>query len=50
MDSTHFSDKRYFYRQGLTLMGRCSQLSEAWLPAAGTPLDRVGPDIKIAKP
>ena len=27
-----------FYRQGLILGNRCSQRSEAWLPAAGTPL------------
>ena len=27
-----------FYLQGLTLVSRCSQLPEAWLPAAGTPL------------
>ena len=28
----------FLYRQGLTLVSRCSQLSGAWLPAAGTPL------------
>ena len=28
----------YFYCQGLTLVSRCSQLTKAWLPAAGTPL------------
>ena len=38
MESTYFSDKYYFYCQGLTLVHRCSQLSVAWLPAAGTPL------------
>ena len=27
-----------FYLQGLTLVSRCSQRSEARLPAAGTPL------------
>ena len=33
-----------FYSQGLTLVSRCSQRPEIWLPAAGTPLgqDRPG--------
>ena len=42
-ESTYFSDKYYFYRQGLTLVSRCSQLSEARLPAAGTPHTGVRP-------
>ena len=44
IESTYFSDKYYFYCQGLTLVNHCSQLSVAWLPAAGTPLlqDRPG--------
>ena len=29
MESTYFSDKYYFYCQGLTLVHRCSQLPEA---------------------
>src|SRR5699024_11682896 len=33
MESTYFSDKYYFYCQGLTLVHRCSQRSVAWLPA-----------------
>ena len=47
-----------FYLQGLTLVSRCSQRSEAWLPAAGTPLLQgrpgrghrpvIGPAAKIA--
>ena len=37
-ESTCFSGRQCFYRQGLTLVGRCSQRSVAWLPAAGTPL------------
>ena len=43
MESTYFSDKYYFYCQGLTLVHRCSQLSVAWLPAAGTPLGQGRP-------
>ena len=42
-ESTYFSDKYYFYRQGLTLVSRCSQLSGAWLPAARTPHTGVRP-------
>ena len=42
-ESTYFSDKYYFYRQGLTLVSRCSQLSEARLPAAETPHTEVRP-------
>ena len=38
MGSTCFSGGSYFCRQGLTLVSRCSQLSGAWPPAAGTPL------------
>ena len=37
-ESACSSDKSYFHCQGLTLVSRCSQLSRAWLPAAGTPL------------
>ena len=37
-ESTYFSDKYYFYFQGLTLVSRCSQRWAARLPAAGTPL------------
>ena len=54
----HFSAGVYFYCQGLTLVRRCSQLSEAWLPAAGTPLGQgrpghgncpaIGPAARIA--
>ena len=33
-----FSGRQHFYCQGLTLVCNCSQLPEAWLPAAGTPL------------
>ena len=43
MESTYFSDKYYFYCQGLTLVHRCSQRSVAWLPAAGTPLGQGRP-------
>ena len=39
----HFSAGVYFYCQGLTLVRRCSQLSEAWHPAAGTPLGQGRP-------
>ena len=46
MDSTHFSDKRYFYRQGLTLMGRCSQLSGSGFRRRERRLARVGPDVE----
>ena len=35
---TGFCGNLYFYCQGLTLVSRCSQLTKAWLPAAGTPL------------
>ena len=38
MESTYFSDKYYFYCQGLTLVSCCFQRSAAWFPAAGTPL------------
>ena len=34
----HFSVHASFYRQGLSLVCRCFQLTGAWLPAAGTPL------------
>ena len=37
-ESTYFSGRQCFYRQGLTLVSRCSQLS-----AAGTPLLQVRP-------
>ncbi len=57
-ESTDFSDKYYFYCQGLTLVSCCSQLSVAWLPAAGTPLGQgrpgpgncpaIGPAAKVA--
>ena len=33
-----FSVPASFYRQGLSLVCRCFQLTGAWLPAAGTPL------------
>ena len=33
----------HFYCQGLTLVHRRSQLSVAWLPAAGTPLGQGRP-------
>ena len=32
-----------FYLQGLTLVSRCSQLTNIWLPAAGTPLGQGRP-------
>ena len=38
-----FSGRQHFYCQGLTLVCNCSQLPEAWLPAAGTPLLRGRP-------
>ena len=38
MDGTYFYVSMFFYPQGLTLVSRCSQRSQAWLPAAGTPL------------
>ena len=43
-ESTYFSGRQFFYPQGLTLVSRCSQRPETWLPAAGTPLlqDRPG--------
>ena len=34
----YFSVPTSFYRQGLTLVSRCFQLTGAWFPAAGTPL------------
>ena len=37
-EHTYFSEKQSFYRQGLTLVSRCSQRLVVWLPAAGTPL------------
>ena len=37
-ERTYSSGKGCFYHQGLTLVHRCSQLSEARLPVAGTPL------------
>ena len=37
-ESAYFSDKYYFYCQGLTLVYNCSQLPGAWLPEAETPL------------
>ena len=48
MVSTYSSACASFYRQGLTLVSHCSQLSVAWLPAAGTPLGQVGPEVEIA--
>ena len=42
-ESACSSDKSYFHCQGLTLVSRCSQLSEARLPAAGTPHTGVRP-------
>ena len=41
--SVSFYDKANFYRQGLTLVSRCSQLTKVWLPAAGTPLGQGRP-------
>ena len=38
-----FSGRQHFYCQGLTLVCNCSQLPEAWLPAAGTPLGQGRP-------
>ena len=40
---TCFCGNLYFYRRGLTLVGRCSQRSRARHSAAGTPLTRVRP-------
>ena len=37
-ESTYFSGRQFFYPQGLVLVSRCSQLTKAWIPAAGTPL------------
>ena len=37
MGCIYFSAGASFYRQGFTLVSRCSQLPDAWLPAAGTP-------------
>ena len=42
-ESICFSVWLSFYRQGLTLVCRCFQLTEAWLPAAGTPLGQGRP-------
>ena len=42
-ESTCFCGTLCFYHQGLTLVSRCSQLSEARLPAAGTPLGQGRP-------
>ena len=42
-ESTCFCGTLCFYHQGLTLVSRCSQLSEARLPAAGTPHTGVRP-------
>ena len=54
----HFSAGVYFYCQGLSLVRRCSQLSRARHPAAGTPLGQgrpghgncpaIGPAARIA--
>ena len=38
MGGTYFYVSMFFYPQGLTLVRRCSQRSDAWLPAVGTPL------------
>ena len=38
MGGTYFYVSMFFYPQGLTLVRRCSQRSDAWLPAAGTSL------------
>ena len=43
MDGTYFYVSMFFYPQDLTLVCNCSQLPEAWLPAAGTPLLRGRP-------
>ena len=37
-ENAYSSGRQCFYRQGLTWVSRCSQLSAARLPAAGTPL------------
>ena len=39
----YFSVPASFYRQGLTLVSRCFQLTGAWFPAAGTPHTGVRP-------
>ena len=39
----YFSVPESFYRQGLTLVSRCFQLTGAWFPAAGTPHTGVRP-------
>ena len=39
----HFSVPASFYRQGLSLVCRCFQLTGAWFPAAGTPHTGVRP-------
>ena len=38
MGGIYFSAGASIYRQGFTLVSRCSQLPDAWFPAAGTPL------------
>ena len=43
IDCSYFSAKLYFECQGLTLVSRCSQLTNIWLPAAGTPLGQGRP-------
>ena len=42
-ECTCFCGTLCFYRQGLTLVSRCSQRWAAWLPAAGTPLGQGRP-------
>src|SRR5699024_4882839 len=39
----YFSVPASFYRQGLTLVSRCFQLTGAWFPAAETPHTGVRP-------
>ena len=39
----YFSVPESFYRQGLTLVSRCFQLTGAWFPAAETPHTGVRP-------
>ena len=39
----HFSVHASFYRQGLSLVCRCFQLTGAWFPAAETPHTGVRP-------
>ena len=38
MGGIYFSAGASIYRKGFTLVSRCSQLPDAWFPAAGTPL------------